>query len=379
MSGSNFEDQYRKRLKKRGEEASIVRKVVAIVLTALLVIIVGGGIAGYLYVKSALQPVDPSSEEEVSVEVPLGSSTSHIANILEEKGIIKDATIFRFYTKFKNETGFQAGEYEFTPSMTIEEVINTLKSGKVMRESLFSVTIPEGKTLEQIATIFASEENTNFTKKEFLKKANDPKYVKSLMDKYPRLLTDAILGEKIRYPLEGYLYASTYQYYKENPSIDKIINQMLEKTVEVVLPYKDQLENVPLDSIHDAITMASLLENEARSAEQRKKIAGVFYNRMAKEMPLQTDPTVLYALGEHKDRVLYEDLEVESPYNTYHVTGLPVGPISNFNENSLKAALNPTESDYLYFVADSEGNIYYSKTHEKHLQLKKEHIGNQSS
>ncbi|MFG6114236.1 endolytic transglycosylase MltG [Halobacillus sp. MO56] len=377
MSDSNFKDLYQKRLKRRGEEASTVRKVVAIVLTTLLVVFIGGGIAGYLYIKASLEPVDPNAEEEITVEIPLGSSTSSIASILEENDLIKNDVIFRFYTKFKNESDFQAGEYQFTQAMSIDQLIESLKTGKVIREPLFRVTVPEGRKITQIAKTFAKSKQTDFTAEEFMKKADDPEYIEKLMEQYPQLLTEEIQSPEIRHPLEGYLFASTYDFYEENPSIETIIEGMLTRTQENIMPYLPELENLGISTVHEVITMASLLENEAPTAEDRKKIAGVFYNRLEEEMPLQTDPTVLYALGKHKDRVLHEDLEVKSPYNTYQIKGLPIGPISNFNKNSLEAAVRPSESDYLYFVADGDGNVFYSTNYDDHLKKKKKHIDSQ--
>ncbi|WP_085508950.1 endolytic transglycosylase MltG [Thalassobacillus devorans] len=377
MSDSNFKDLHQKQVKKRGEEASTVRKVVAIVLTTLLVVFIGAGIAGYLYIKSALEPVDPEAEETTTVEIPLGSSTSHIASILKENDLIKNEIIFRFYTKFKNESDFQAGEYQFAQSMSIDQLTESLKTGKVIREPLFRVTVPEGRQITQIAERFADSEHTDFTAEEFMDKAEEPEYLEDLMKQYPELLTEDITNKDIRNPLEGYLFASTYDFYEENPSVEEIIENMLARTQENVLPYLSELEELGISTVHDAITMASLIENEAPTEEDRKKIAGVFYNRLEADMPLQTDPTVLYALGKHKDRVLNKDLEVDSPYNTYQVKGLPVGPISNFNKNSLEAALQPEESDYMYFVANSEGEVYYAETYEEHLELKKEHIDSQ--
>ncbi|MGP4074494.1 endolytic transglycosylase MltG [Halobacillus sp. K22] len=378
MSERNFKKSYKARLKKRREEAGTVRKIVASILTILVLFLLVVGLSGYFYIKSALEPVDPNDESQKSVEIPLGSSTSQIAGILEKNEIIKNDLIFRFYTKFNNESGFQAGEYQLTSSMTLNEIIDSLQSGKLIKDPAFKVTIPEGRTLDQIAGTLAKK--LPFTKDEFLAKVNDKEYVKELMEQYPELLTDEILNEEIKYPLEGYLFASTYPVYVEDPTIDQIVKKMLDQTKEVVLPYKEQLAQLDLlndeMTLHELMTMASLLENEARTSENRKKIASVFYNRIEEEMPLQTDPTVLYALGEHKDRVLYEDLEVDSPYNTYEEEGLPPGPISNFNENSLKAVVQPADTDFLYFLADSEGNIYYSKTLEKHNEKKNKYINN---
>ncbi|MBA2173506.1 endolytic transglycosylase MltG [Halobacillus locisalis] len=371
LSESNFKDKYKERFKKRTEEASTVRKIVSTILITLIVVIAVGGFSGYMYVKGALEPVDPDDNSQQNVEIPLGSSTSQIASILEENEIIKNDLIFRFYTKFNNETGFQAGDYQFTQSMKLNEIIETLKTGRLVKEPVFNVTVPEGQSIEQIAEIYA--EKLDFTKEEFMEKVNDKTYIKELMSQHSALLTDAILQEDIRYPLEGYLFAATYPFYVDDPSIEQVVSKMIQKTESVVLPYTDAFEANDL-TIHEGITMASLVENEARTAENRKKIAGVFYNRIGEKMPLQTDPTVLYALGEHKDRVLYEDLEVESPYNTYHVNGLPIGPISNFNANSVAAAAEPAENSFYYFLADSEGNIYYAETLEKHNELKAKYI-----
>lgn len=373
LSNSDFKKQYKKRLKNRIEEASTVRKIVAIIITVLVLALVIGGLTGYFYVKSALEPVDPDNDKQINVEIPLGSSTSSIASILEENNIIKNDLIFRFYTKFKNESGFQAGDYQFTSSMTMNEIIETLKTGKLVKEPAFKVTVPEGRNLEEIAEIYA--EKFSFTSEEFMERVNDEEYVQELIDQYPQLLTADILHDDIRYPLEGYMFAATYDVYVEDPTIDQLITKMLDKTQSVVLPYLDQVEGLEgIENVHDLVTMASLLENEARTAESRKMISGVFQNRLDKEMKLQTDPTVLYAQGEHKEKVLYEDLEIESPYNTYYITGMPVGPISNFNENSIQAAANPEEHEHLYFLADSDGEIHYADSLEEHNKLKKKYI-----
>ncbi|WP_406944441.1 endolytic transglycosylase MltG [Halobacillus sp. SY10] len=373
MSNSDFKNQYKKRLKTRIEEASKVRKIVSIILTVLVLALVIGGLTGYFYVKSALEPVEPGNDKQINVDIPLGSSTSSIASILEENDIIKNDLIFRFYTKFKNESGFQAGNYQFTSSMTLNEIIETLKTGKLVKEPVYKVTVPEGRNLGQIAEVYA--EDLPFTKEEFMEKVDDETYVKELMSEYPQLLTEDILKEEIRHPLEGYLFAATYDVYVEDPTIDQLVKKMLDKTQAVVLPYVNQMGNLEgIENVHDLVTMASLLENEARTAESRQMISGVFQNRIDKDMKLQTDPTVLYAHGEHKDRVLYEDLEIESPYNTYYITGLPVGPISNFNENSLQAAAKPKDHEYFYFLADSSGEIHYASSLEEHNQLKNEYI-----
>lgn len=371
MSKKKGTKSYRENLIARSNEARTVRKIVAIIMISLILIFVVGGISGYMYIKSALEPVDLDNKEDIVVDIPIGSSTSTIAKILADKDVIKDARVFRFYIKLKNQSDFQAGEYVFNQTFTLDEIIESLKSGKVMAEAVYTVTIPEGKTIEQIAEIYASK--LPFTKEDFLERVNDPAYVEQLMEDYPSILTEDILNDDIRTPLEGYLFAATYQFYEQDPTIETVVENMLNKTVSIMAPYLPKLEEKDW-TIHEAVTFASLLENEARSEEQRRKIAGVFYNRFEEGMRLQTDPTVLYALGGHKDKVLLKDLEIDSPYNTYVVDALPVGPISNFAENSLAAVFEPDESDYIYFLHDGEGNIHYSSTHDEHLKLKKQYI-----
>src|SRR5690606_13665180 len=167
-------------------------------------------------------------------------------------------------------------------------------------------------------------------------------------------------------------------FYEEKPSIESIVETMLEQTDKVLAKYVGELEgNQYLDSTHKLLTMASLIEEEATEQTDREQISSVFYDRLDEGMPLQTDPTVLYALGEHKDRVLYEHLEVNSPYYTYQVKGLTPGPIANAGESSLEAALNPDETDYLYFLATPTGEVLFSKTLDEHNVKKAQHITNQ--
>jgi UPF0755 protein len=358
----------------RQKDAQLVRKIVFIVSAAMLlflVIAVGGG---YLYIKSALKPVNPKDKKAIEVSIPIGSSVSEIAAILEEKRIIKDATIFRYYVKFKNHANFQAGEYKLNRAMTLEEIIASLKTGKVMQKIKLKITIPEGKQLTQIATIIAQK--TGYKPEEFMAKINDRNYINKLIEKYPSILTKEILNENIRYPLEGYLFPATYSFHEEKPSLETIIEAMLDKTEEVVMKYEVEMGEMEFTP-HKLLTMASLIEEEATEKTDREKIASVFYNRLRVGMPLQTDPTVLYALGKHKDRVYYKDLKVNSPYNTYIHPGIPPGPIANAGELSIQAALEPAQTDYFYFLATPAGEVIFTKTLDEHNREKAKYIGKQ--
>jgi len=359
------------KLIERQKEARVVRRIVFVtaIVAILLIGALGGG--GYYYIKSALKPVDENSKKNINVTIPIGSSTSGIGKVLEDKGVIKDARIFKYYVKFKNESGFMAGDYKMNPSMTIPEIISSLKTGKVMQDVVMKITIPEGKQLSQIAGIIA--EKTQQDQEQIFKQLNDKEFVKKMMGKYPDVLTEEILNEKVKYPLEGYLFPATYPFYSEKPTVEEIVTVMLTKTKEVLGEFKGQMDEKEM-SAHQVMTMASLIEEEATEKVDRDKIASVFYNRMKDGMMLQTDPTVLYSHGEHKDRVLYEDLEIDDPYNTYKYTGLPPGPIANPGVMSIEAALAPADTDDLYFLATSTGEVLFSKTLEEHNRKKNEHI-----
>jgi len=352
-----------KKLEQRQSEQKIVKKIVllatAIIVTLMLIV----GIGGYFYVQGALKPVDTESDKSVKIEVPIGSSIDTIAATLEDKGIIKNAKIFKYYTKFNNSAGFQAGTYNLSPSMTIEEIIKSLKTGKVYRTPEFTLTVPEGLTIDQIADRVAK--NTNYSKEQFMDLVTSKKFIKKMKEQFPDTVTKAVNDKEIRYALEGYLYPATYAFYEKEPSLETIVTDMVKQTDTVVQQYLPTLKEKNM-TVHDFLTFASLLEREATASTDRETIASVFNNRIEKGMPLQTDPTVLYALGKHKNRVLYKDLKVENPYNTYTNKGLPPGPIANAGIESLKATIDPATTEYIYFVADKDGQNHFAKTYAEH-------------
>ncbi len=363
-NGSKKQEMFSK-MQERKSEVKIVRKIVAIVAIVFVLILGIVGLLGYNYVKSALKPLDPDATKTITVEVPIGSSLSSISTLLEKKGVIKDARVFKYYAKFKNESQFQAGDYDLTQAMTFDELIESLKTGKVYRKPVFTMTIPEGLTLEQIGNII--EKKTPYTQKEFMDLVTSDSFVQQMIANYPELVTDEVLADNIRYDLEGYLFPATYSYFEEKPSLESIVKEMIGAMDKVVKNYSDVLAEKQM-SVHQLLTFASLLEEEATAQTDRETIASVFYNRIDRGMPLQTDPTVLYALGSHKDRVLYEDLEVDNAYNTYKNKGLTPGPIAGAGKSSIEAVLNPSKTDYLYFLADKEGINHFSKTYDEHLQ-----------
>ncbi len=366
-------DMFFEKIAERRNEAKTIRKIVGMTILVLAVLIVAVSLTSYFYIKSSLKPVDADSKKEIVVDIPIGSSVTYIAQTLQDNGLVKNARVFKYYVKFKNESEFMAGEYHMNPSMTIQEIIDSLKTGKIMQEPIFSMTIPEGRQLDEIAAVIADK--TKQPKDKVFKSLNDEKFIQSLMDKYPTILTTEVWAKDIKYPLEGYLFPATYAFYKESPSLEEIVSVMLDKTQSVVDKYRQDIEREDL-TVHQFLTMSSLIEEEATEKADRDKIASVFYNRIKEDMPLQTDPTVLYSQGKHKERVTYKDLEVDSPYNTYKNKGLTPGPISNAGTMSMEAALHPAKTDYLYFLAAGDGTVYFSSTLEEHNSLKAKYITN---
>ena len=366
------------RMREKKKEVKTVRRIVLVIV--LLIIIVGfiGGTSLYNYVMGGLQPLDPKSEEIITVEIPIGSGLDAIAAKLEEHKIIKDARLFKYYAKFNNESQFQAGTYELTKAMTPDELIESLKTGKAYREPEFTIAVPEGLSLEEIAKVV--EKKTNIPKKDFLAYVNDEATIDKLMAKFPQILTDEIKGKDIKYPLEGYLFPATYPFYEEKPAVEKIVDTMLQATAKNVTPYLDLLKEEG-KSVHWLLTFSSLLEKEASAISDRETIASVFYNRLDEknDMPLQTDPTVAYAHGKHISKTLLADLEIDDPYNTYKYKGMPPGPISNAGSSSIEAVIDPEHTNYVYFLADGEGKNYFSENYEEHLAKKAKYIDNVSN
>ncbi|OOG27399.1 aminodeoxychorismate lyase [Enterococcus casseliflavus] len=360
----------------RSKEDKIVNKIVLIVVLVFLVI---GGILGfsaYRYVTSSLQPLDPDDTEKVTIVIPSGSSNKAIGEILEDENIIKSGMIFNYYTKFNNLTGFQAGTYHFSPNMTLEAISEQLQKGEGSVTSDAKVTIPEGFDVDQIGDALA--EATNISKDDFLALMESDEFFEKMKATYPDLLASAGDAQGVRYRLEGYLFPATYDYYTGN-TLEEVVTQMVDKSNAVMSKYFDQIAQKEM-TVQEVLTLASLVEKEGSKLEDRKNIAQVFFNRLAIDMPLQSDISILYALGEHKELVTYEDTQVDSPYNLYVHTGYGPGPFNNPSEEAIQAVLDPTPNNYYYFVADIHTQeVYFAETYEQHMQLVEQYVNNTSN
>lgn len=373
-SAENGVNEVIERKNMRQKEDRIVSKIVTLVVIALLVI---GGILGfstYRYISSSLKPLDPGNSKKVEVEVPSGSSNKQIGEILEADKVIKSGMIFNYYTKFNNLTGFQAGKYQFSPDMTLEDISKILQQGGAGTAGAdVKLPIPEGYDIEKIGD--AIQKNTKIKKSDFIALMKDEKFFEELHKKYPDLLNDAAKAKGVRYRLEGYLFPATYDYYK-GTSLEDIVTQMVDKSNSVLTPYFETIKGKNMN-VQEVLTLASLVEKEGNDETNRRKIAQVFFNRIAAGMPLQSDISILYALGEHKEVVTIKDTQVDSPYNLYTNTGYGPGPFDSPSEQSIKAVLDPTPNNYYYFVADIKtGDVYYAETYEEHMALVEKYVNN---
>lgn len=372
FEGDLSEESNLKRAERRKEDR-VVRKIVYILTIGILIVAGILAISGYNYVSAGLKPLDKNDKKLVQVEVPSGSSNRQIGDILEEGEVIRDGMVFNFYTKFKNLTNFQAGYYQFSPNMTLDQISKELQQGGSAEplDDASKLTVPEGYDVDKIASLVAKK--TDFKKEDFIKVMKDDKFFEQLKAQYPDLLTDAGNAKDVRYRLEGYLFPATYNVHK-NRSLEDLVTQMVDTTNQILTPYYSQIKEKGLN-VQEVMTLASLVEKEGITQSDRKKIAQVFFNRIEAQMPLQSDISILYALGEHKEVVTIKDTEVDSPYNLYTNTGYGPGPFDNPSQEAILAVLDPTENDYIYFVADiSTGKVYYAKTYEEHMELVEKYV-----
>ncbi|TXK79350.1 endolytic transglycosylase MltG [Paenibacillus sp. N3.4] len=337
-------------------------KVTLLILGILLLLIIGtaGGVG--LYVANALQPVS-ATDQEVRVSIPQGASSLQIAKELETKGLIKNSSIFTYYLKAKKQgSKLQAGEYNMKPGMSFEAMIDKMNKGETVKEEMIRVTIPEGYTIEQIAAKLV--EQTSWSSSVFLQ----------LVDTANGLQGEAIAtipdSKNIKHHLEGYLFPETYEFKKgstEQDFVERTLQQLDKKLATLPADWKDKLKERGL-SVHQMLTIASLIEREVVVDEERALVSGVINNRLKKNMPLQIDATVQYLFDKPKERLFEKDLQIQSPYNTYLNTGLPPGPIASPSLASIKAAIYPEETKYLFYVTKKDGTKghLFAETFEEH-------------
>ncbi|APX72555.1 endolytic transglycosylase MltG [Companilactobacillus allii] len=358
----------KEKIETRAKERSVANHIAYWIVGVIAVLAVVVAIIGFNYVNSSLQPYNSNNKEDVVVRIPIGSSSKEIAKKLESDEVIKSATVFNFYIKAQNYTDFQAGYYTFKQSMPLSQIVKQLQKGgssEPTGTASDTVLVPEGITIDQIGDRI--QKSTSFKKKDFLKLMKNKKYLKQLQSKYPQLLDSTMSKTNVRYHLEGYLFPATYGVYK-GLTLKELVNQMVQKEDEELQPYYSTIKEKGY-TVQQVLTLASLVEREGVKKTDRRKIAGVFFNRMDVNMPLQSDISVMYALNTHKTRLTNKDTSVKSPYNLYKNTGYGPGPFNTPSLQSIEAVLDPADrsENYLYFYANLKtGKVTFSHTLAEH-------------
>lgn len=336
---------------------------------AIIFLIIGVLLLGtFGFYQYQVSPTDKSSNAKVEVVVKPGMSTSQIASLLKKKYLIRDELFFKVYMKLNRRDSIKASTYYLSKNMNLDKIVSLLEKGASNTD--ISITFKEGKTIKDYAKVIS--ESTNISEEEFLTKMKDTTYLTSLINSY-WFLTDVILDNNIYYGLEGYLAPDTYNFKDKDVTVEEVVKTLLDQEEKNLSLYKDTLSKM---NIHEVLTLASMAELEGVKETDRKLIVGVFQNRLSKGMNLGSDVTTYYAFNQAMDKDLTSEMfNTYNPYNTRSsaMAGkLPVGPICNPSKESIVASINPTRSDYYYFVADKNGNVYYTKTSNEHSAKVKE-------
>lgn len=320
-----------------------------------------------------LNKIGPVSNNKTTkiITIEKGMSYLSITNLLKKENLIKSKFFYKMYIKLNNPKPLKYGVYKLNETMGIKDIIKALTNDS---EKLL-ITVPEGKHLEKVATIVS--EKTLHKKEDILSAWNDLDFIDEIIEKY-EFIDKSIKKEGIRYPLEGYLFPSTYELANLNEAPELIAFKMLDQMNVIYNKYKEEI-NKSFLSFHEILTLASIIEYEAILDEERPIIAGVFYNRLNDNMKLKSCATIGYAINEWKLTYNKNDMNVDSPYNTYKYLGLPIGPGNMPGEKSIEAVLYPKKTDYYYFLAivfdNNSKESYFSKTYKEHQQKCVKYLG----
>ena len=325
-------------------------------------------LAGVLYLSYSVAARFAASPAEVALQtlvfsIPVGATTADIGRDLQAAGLIRSDLLFRLLVDRRGLDGkLRQGQYLLREDMVLEDILTALESGAVAEQT---ITFPEGWRVEEMAERLGAQ--THIRPDAFL--AATHAQARTLSAEFPALRS--VPGDQ---SLEGYLFPDTYQIAPSTTAAD-LVRRMLRRFDEVVGDDIRAAAAARGMTLHQAITLATIIEREAVLDEERPLISGVFHNRLDRGIPLQADPTAQYAIGQTapggrwwKPDLTVEDLRVPSPYNTYVTTGLPPGPIANPGLKSIQAAVNPATTDYLFFVARGDGAHAFAETAEEHAR-----------
>lgn len=372
-----------KNKQKRKKQDRTAKRIVAVVMSLVVVFFLATCTFGFFWVKSSLEPINTEATKTIQVEIPEGSSTKEIANILFENDLIKNATVFNYYSKIKSYNNYQSGFYNLSQSMSVDDLAKALQESgtpTAQEEPAGKVLIVEGYTLTQIAnsvTLNAKTDDktdkTPFTSEEFLATVTNQEFIDRMVATYPNLFASLPAADSgVIYRLEGYLFPAVYDYY-DDTTIEDLVEQMISTTDARLQPYYEAIANKNL-TVNEVLALASLVEKEGSTDEDRRNIASVFFNRLNAEMPLQSNIAILYAQGKLGEEITLAedtniDTSIESPFNIYWRVGLMPGPVNSPSLSAIEAVLNANATDYYYFVADvTTGTVYFANTIEEHDQ-----------
>lgn len=333
--------------------------IVSIVVIALTSLI--------FYYKNGISAVS-SSKEEVVVKIESGMNATQMLEQLNQSGLVKNQTCAKVFLKLNHFDNLQANTYIFHKDMSLLEIFKIIENPDFKYILKSKLIIRDGNTIPQVAEEFANL--LKIKKEDVIKKWADHDYLKSLIQDY-WFIDEVILNKDIMFPLEGYLYPETYFVSDQEPTIESLTKLSLDMMDKKLTPYKQQIKDLGWTP-HQFLSFVSVVERESLFDKDRPLIAGVFMNRLNKGMLLQSDITVNYAWQRTGVNVSFQHLKIDSKYNTYKYTGIPVGPISTVLESTMKDCINYTKHDYYFFFAKEDGTVIYSRTLNEHNKAVKE-------
>lgn len=338
-------------------------------IAIILAILIGIFLILFGYFVYMISPV--GGDEKIMVTIPKNSTGIDVADILEEHQLIRDTNVFKIYLKIYQVNDLKQGTFELNKQMDMKEIVEALRGSGIQEE--ITVLFQEGINMRKVVSII-TKNFPNITSNEIYTLLKDTTYLDSLMEDY-WFITSDVKNNKLYYSLEGYLFPETYQY-KKDSTLKEIFKKMLDQMKQVLDPYRTEIENMDY-SVHEYLTLSTIIELEGLSAEDRKNIAGVFYNRLDDSMSLGSDVTTYYdAKIDNNQRDLYQsEIEANHGYNT-RAAGmegkLPIGPIGMPSASSIRAAIEPANNSYYYFVADKNRKVYFAKTYSEHIKVIKQ-------
>ena len=335
-----------------------MRRLKPQVKLALIIVsvVVGLLIIGCFIYKIGTSRVSNNSDLKEVIITP-GSSYLTISSLLKENDLIKSEVFYKIYIKLHNPKPVQAGKYYLSENMSVNKIVNVLSQGSTYNPDQISITFKEGINMREIARVIAV--NTDNSEDDVFKVLNNVDYLDELIDKY-WFLGKEIKDNDIYYSLEGYLFPDTYQFKNKQVTVEEIFEVLLNQMDKKLTKYKDEIENSDL-SVHEILTLASIIQTEGNNNDDWDKISGVFHNRLKINDKLGSCVTIYYGVKrDFGTGALWQyEIDDDNPYNTRMYAGLPIGPIATVSEKVISSTLNPADTDYLFFISDANRNTYF--------------------